>query len=319
MSTPPHLIVPRTCALVAVSVLLICAAASTGGCMPLPAAQPPSVVTVLVEVTRLTEETVVLASPPPAVPTAPPAVGTPAAELPAPSASGQAEPPTPDTSAQMDQPLYYEVMPCQPSDTPEVAVVRTARPVPGELPMVCVTGFPPNSEVTMTVTYPDGQSEPFTETMAEDGTTIVAWSSQVSVPPGTYTLTAVQGDLVATTSVEVLAALGTPEPGSEPSTAEPEESGPLVEVQPDGDSGRDFEVTLSGFEPYQEVPLRLYVATDEERTQFEEIASLSEQVDEDGKSAFPLTLPPGDYPTSWFAVAYFLEDGTPLYGVFEAR
>jgi hypothetical protein len=41
-------------------------------------------------------------------------------------------------------------------------------------------------------------------------------------------------------------------------------------------------------------------------------------VDEPGGSVFPLPLPPEDYPTSWFAVAYFMEDGTPVYDLFEA-
>jgi hypothetical protein len=210
-------------------------------------------------------------------------------------------------------------MPCQTSGTPEVSVVRTATIVPGELPMVCVTGFPPDSEVILTVTYPDGESESFTEVRAGDGTTIVVWSAQVSVPPGTYEVRAVQGDLVATASIEVEAAPDTPEPGSETPSPEPEGTGPTVKVQPSGDSGWDFEVTLSGFEAYQEVPLRLYVATDEARTEFEEIDSLSEEVDAQGETAIPLAIPPGDRPTSWYALAYFLEDGTPVYDMFEVK
>jgi hypothetical protein len=75
-------------------------------------------------------------------------------------------------------------------------------------------------------------------------------------------------------------------------------------------------VVLSGFEPYQQVPLRLHVATDEARSEFEEIDSFTEEVDEHGEATFPLEIPPGDYPTSWYALAYFLEDGTPIYDTF---
>jgi hypothetical protein len=355
MSTTTHRFTWRNGLCATALILLLCVAVSMAGCVAAPpapatphgpgATQPPSVVTVLVEVTRLSQETAAPTSPPPEVPTAPLALGTPDAEPlglsasgrmepPTPDASGQMDqpllaPPTPDTAGQMDEPLYYEIMPCQPSNSPEVGVVRTAQVVPGEVPMLCVTGFPPNSEVTLSVTYPNGESESFKEVMAEDGTTIVVFSAKVSAPPGTYTFRAVQGDLVATASVEVEGAPETAEPSPEAPSPEPQPAPatphgpgatePTVEVNPVGDSGSDFEAVLSGFEPYQEVPLRLYVATDEARSEFEEIDSLTEQVDGQGEATFPLEIPPGSYPTSWYALAFFLEDGTAIYDIFEVQ
>jgi hypothetical protein len=86
-----------------------------------------------------------------------------------------------------------------------------------------------------------------------------------------------------------------------------------------GDSGWDFEVTLSGFEPYQEVRLRLYAVMDEAHTEFHELDSFFEEVDALGEAIFPLEVTPGDSPTSWFALTYFMEDGTPIYDEFQAE
>jgi hypothetical protein len=318
MVKPTHPVKPRICASATVLVLLVCAVLLLSGCLAVPAGQTPGVVTVLVEVTRLVPETAAPSGTAVAtsLPAAPRATDTPIAELSGATASSleTPEPPTPDT-AEVTEPRYLmPYWPCDPTDDPQVYAVDIPETAAmGLLPM-CITGFPPNSEVDLTVTYPDGRSEHSTELTYEDGTATVYWSTGASLPAGTYTFEATQGDLAATGSFEFEASNGSLEP-----TPEPETGQPSIEVYPTGGSGWAFEVTLSGFEPSQEVEIRLYVAKDDSRTDFEEIDSLAEQVDNLGEATFPLEITPGDYPTSWFALAYFLEDGSPIYAEFQVE
>jgi hypothetical protein len=322
MSTPTHPFTPRSCARAAFLVLLFCAVVLLSGCVAAPAGQPPDVVTVLVEVTRLVPETeapigTTVATARPAAPSAAPrATHTPMAEPSATMAPSfeTPEPPTPDTAG-VTEPLYLSpAWPCNPTDGPEVSAVDNWDTASGGLPPLCISGFAPGSEVDLQVTYPDGQSEFLTELMDENGTTMEFWSAEASFPAGAYTFEATQGDLTATGTAEVGAGTGSQKP-----TPEPQNSDPSIEVYPIGESGRDFEVTLSGFEPYQEVRLRLYAAMDEARTEFHEIDSLFEQMDAQGEATFPLEVTPADSPTSWYALTYFLEDGTPIYAEFQVE
>jgi len=190
-----------------------------------------------------------------------------------------------------------------------------------ELPPICITGFPPDSEVDLSVIYPDGESESFTEVMDENGSAMVAWSSATTLPEGTYTLEAFQEDLSAMYSVEV-----GPAAESEQTTAESQEDTsttkagePSIEVYPVEDSGSEFEVWLSGFEPNQEVQLTLYVATDEEGTDWEELDTLFVQVDENGEGTSPLQVDASDLPSSLFALEYVPDEGEPIYASFQGE
>jgi len=196
---------------------------------------------------------------------------------------------------------------------PKVAAVR--------LPQICITGFAPGGEVELWVTDPDGESQYYTEIMNADGTGIVNWSAETDLLTGTYTFEATQDDLRAINSVDVEPGAETQETitETEESVTEPEEGEPAIEVSPVGDSGWDFEVALSGFEPNQEVLLALYVATDETMTEFEQIDSISEQVDDQGNATFPLEITPDEYPSPWFALAGLREDGSQAYTEFQVE
>jgi hypothetical protein len=188
-----------------------------------------------------------------------------------------------------------------------------------KLPPICIAGFEPGGEVDLTVTYPDGESESFTEVMDENGTAMVAWSAETELPEGAYTLDATQGDLSATYSVEVGPAEETQETQANQETTPQSLTGePSIEVNPAGDSGSDFEIVLSGFEPNQEVPLTLYVAIDEEGSDYQELDTLSVQVDENGEATSPLEVDTSDLPSSLFALEYWPETGDPIYASFEA-
>lgn len=304
----------RNCARAAVPVLLVCALVLLSGCLALPAGQTPSTVTAPVEPTSSVPATAAAPSQPATAPTAPRTANTATAEPPAPAATSPAalEPPTPSAA---DATASY--WPCQPSDKPDVFVMGA--PDGGSLPSICITGFPAGSEVDLAVTLPDGESRTFTELMDEKGMAMVAWSSETAFPEGIYTFEVTQGDLSAIVSVEV--GITAEETGTEPEqlTPEPLAGEPSIEVYPVGDSGSEFEVALSGFEPNQEVVLTLYVATDETGSDFEEIDWLYLQVDEKGATTYPLAIEPSDWPSSLFALAYWPEDGEPIYAEFQVE
>jgi hypothetical protein len=309
MFTFTHPKTSRKCACAAVPVLVVCALVLLSGCLALPAGQTPSTVTALVESTSSIPATSAATSQPATVPTAPRAANTPTAEPPAPAATSPTalEPPTPSAT---DATASY--WPCQPSDEPDMFVMGA--PDGGSLPSICITGFPPRSEVDLAVTLPDGENKYFTELMDEKGIAMVAWSSETAFPEGTYTFEVTQGDLSAIVSVEVAT-------GAEPREPTPERRAgePSIEVYPVGDSGSEFEVALSGFEPNQEVELTLSVATDETGTDFEEIDWLYLQVDEKGATTYPLAIEPSDWPSSLFALEYWPEDGEPIYAEFQVE
>ena len=296
----------RNCARAAVPVLIVCALVLLSGCPALPAGQTPSTVTVRVEDTSSIPATTAATSQTATAPTAPRAANTPTAEPPAPAATSPAalEPPTPSAT---DATASY--WPCQPSEEPDVFAMGA--PDGGSLPSICITGFPAGSEVDLAVTLPDGENKYFAELMDEKGMAMVAWSSETAFPEGTYTFEVAQGDLSAIVSVEV----GTGAEPQEP-TPEPQAGEPSIEVYPVGDSGSEFEVVLSGFEPYQEVQLALYVATDEAWSEFQEIDWLYLQVDENGETTYPLGIEPSDWPSSLFALEYQPEDGDPIFFEF---
>jgi hypothetical protein len=197
-----------------------------------------------------------------------------------------------------------------------------------ELTPICITGFLPDVEVELWVTDPDAEFEYFNVLTDGVGTATVDWSAGAGFLTGTYTFEATQDDLRAIGSIDVEPGPELEEPASElqeltpepqEPAHEPRESGPWIEVYPAGDSGGGFEVALGGFEPYQEVQLTLYVATDETGLDYQEIDTLYEQVDAQGEATFPLELTPAEYPSSWFALAYFLEDGTSVYAPFQVE
>jgi hypothetical protein len=222
--------------------------------------------------------------------------------------------PTPAAAAEA------EYWPCEPSDDPEVFAMGATH-TGTDLPPICIAGFEPDSEVDLSVTYPSGESEYFTETMDENGTAMVAWSADTALPEGVYTLEVFQGDLSAMYSVEVGPAAESEQltTESQEDTSTPNAGEPSIEVYPAGDSGSEFEVVLSGFEPNQEVQLTLYVATDEEGTEFEEIDWISEQVDENGEATFPLVVDSSDWPSSVGTLEYWPEDGEPIYAPFQVE
>jgi hypothetical protein len=292
-----------------VPLLLVCALVLLSGCQAMPEGQKPGAATARVEVTPRAPGSAT-ATPRSAAPaTAQGTVNT-VAEPTAPAAKSAATAAAPTPAAASATESYW---PCKASDTPEVFAMG-ATETGAELPPICITGFPADSEVDLSVTYPDGESEYFTETTDENGTAIVAWSADTTLPEGEYTFEAAQGDLSAMYSVEV-----GPAAQSQEATPGSQTSEPLIEVNPVGDSGVEFEVALSGFEPNQEVLLTLYVATDEEGSDWEEIDSLSVQVDENGGGTSPLAVDPSDLPSSLFALEYVPEVGDPVYASFQAE
>jgi hypothetical protein len=297
MSTPTDRFALKSAFRATAMVLMICLAVALAGCTSLPEGQTPSPITVTVRPTQLSGGTAAPASPPVATPRPPATVSQLATPLPE-SAAAQ-----PETAS------------CQPTDDPQVAVMDAAQARSGVLPVVCLSGFSADSEVDLSLTYPDGESEDYTEVTAEDGTTVVDWLADLEAPPGTYTITAVQEDLYATADVEVEAA---PETGSVTPDSSGELAEPTIVVNSTGDSGSDFEVMLSGFKPNQEVPLYLYVATDEEWSDSWEVDAFSEVVDAQGNATFSLSIPPDEYPSPWFALGYYVDDETLIYDVFES-
>jgi hypothetical protein len=157
--------------------------------------------------------------------------------------------------------------------------------------------------------------------MDEKGTAMVALSSETAFPEGTYTFDADQGDLSATGMVEVATGAEPQRTDASPEepTPEPQVGEPSIEVHPVGDSGEEFEVTLSGFEPHQKVALALYVATDETGSDFEEIDWLFLRVDEKGATTYTLAIEPADWPSPLFALEYVPEDGEPIYAEFQVE
>jgi hypothetical protein len=315
MFTSIHPNTLRNGARAAVPVLLVCALVLMSGCQALPAEESPAPATARVEVTPRVPGSTSATPRPVASSVAPgaakgtvtepsdPAVASPATAAPTPAAAAEAE--------------YW---PCEPSDDPEVFAMGATH-TGTDLPPICIAGFEPDSEVDLSVTYPSGESEYFTETMDENGTAMVAWSADTALPEGVYTLEAFQGDLSAMYSVEVGPAAESEQPTTESQedTSTPNAGEPSIEVYPAGDSGSEFEVALSGFEPNQEVQLTLYVATDEEGTDWEEIDAFDLQTNEQGKTTYPLEVDPSDLPSSLFALEYVPEDGDPIYASFQVQ
>jgi hypothetical protein len=305
MSTPTRRPVLKQSIRAIALVLSICAVLVMAGCSPLPTGQTPSPATASALATQRSRGSATPATPRPIATSANAAATQPA--------SAQTASPVPSASEQTSQPASSDVTTCEPTDDPAVAWAGGAATAPGKLPAVCISGFSSASEVEVTLTTPDGETEAFMETVAEDGTALVHWAADLAVTPGTYTVEAYQDDLYATTDVEVAA-----EPGSETSSTQEQPAEPTIEVSAVDESGSQVEVVLSGFEPYQEVPLQLWVAADEDWNDYDVLDSFTEQVDEQGKDTFSLDVPSGDYPTSTFAVSYLLDDGTlAAYGVFE--
>jgi hypothetical protein len=306
----------RNAARAAVPVLVICALVLLSGCQALPEGQTPGVATARVEVTPRAPGSATATPRSAGAATASGAANT-AAEPTVSAVKGPATPAAPTPAAGSATDSYW---PCEPADIPEVFAMG-ATETGAELPPICITGFPPESEVDLSVTYPSGESEYFTETVDENGTAMVAWTADAAFPEGVYTLEAAQDDLTATFSVEAGAAAGSQEPTTEAAEATPEPLAgePSIDVQPVGDSGWEFEVVLSGFEPNQEVPLTLYVATDEEGSDWEEIDAFYVQTDEQGETTYPLEVDPSDLPSSLFALEYVPEDGDPIYASFQVQ
>lgn len=309
MSTPTRPFTSRRCAGAAVPALLVCVLVLLPGCVSLPEGKTPGLGTAQVESTRVAAQT--------AAPSATPrATSTPGAEPSVPLAPSSKTPGAPTPSAigtTAVSPLKHSVS-CKPSDSPDVFAMAAPEAGSVERTPICITGFEPYTEAELWITDPDAELEYYSQAMNGDGTAVVQWSAAAGLLEGSYTFEATQGDLRAIGSVEV-------ESGPEPQepAPEPQEGGPSIEVYPVGDSGWSFEVALSGFEPYQEVPLTLQVATDETATEFEDVDVLFEQVDEQGETTFPLEITPGEYPSSMFALSYFLEDGTLVFAPFQVE
>jgi hypothetical protein len=316
MFTSIHPNTSRNFARAAIPALLVGALFLLVGCVSLPQGKTPGQGAAKVEATRAVAQT----SAPSAVPRTP---SRSAGETSAPMAPSPKTPgvPTPSaTAATVPTPVPSSAS-CTASDSPDVFAMGAPKIGAAQLPSICITGFEAGAEVELWVTDPEGQSEYYSEIVGEDGTAMVDWSPETDLLEGTYTFEASQGDLWATNSVDVGPGAEAQEPTSEEQepTPESEEVGSWIDVYPVGDSGWDFEVALGGFEPNQEVLLTLYVATDETMTDFSEVESLSEQVDDQGQATFPLAVTPGDYPSSLFALSYPLKDGSPVYAPFQVE
>jgi hypothetical protein len=300
----------------AVPILLVCALVLLSGCQAPSEGQTPGAATARVEASPRAPGAAT-ATPRPATPAAAPsasgdagAPASPAAKSPAAAAE-----PTPATGSATDS--YW---PCEPADVPEVFAMGSTESG-ADLPPICIAGFLPDSDVDLAVTYPSGESDTFTETMDEKGTAMVAWSADAPLPEGTYTLEAVQGDLSASYSVEVGPAAETKETSSESDRGDTESQAgePAIDVSPVGDSGLDFEVALSGFEPDQEVALTLYVAIDEEGSDWEEIDTLFAQADEKGAGTLPLQIDASELPSNLMLLEYWPDEGEPVYASFQVE
>ena len=219
------------------------------------------------------------------------------------------------TATDSSQGAYW---PCDASEEPQVFAMGSTESG-ADLPPICITGFAADGEVDLSVTYPSGDSDYFVETTDETGTAMVDWSAGSEMPEGTYEFEAYQDDMSAWYSVEVGLTGAAQDTAPEPldTTAGTSIGGETIEVYPAGGSGIDFGIALSGFEPYQQVPLTLYVATDEGGSDFEAIDTLYLEVDEQGETIFPLQIDPTDWPSSLFAVEYAPEDGATISVSFQ--